>query len=350
VLSARVPIAIDPAVDRGAAVTVRLALAGAPAAPAAEWIAAPPVDAVPGDLDLTAVTVTGGAGGAVLDAAGTVSVPSLLDRSAHLLLTAYRPPLAVPVLLTPDLATAINARPGDPIALGVGTEVVNGRVAGLTPWLPGAPDASGVLADEEVLARALAALADLEPVTDSWWAGGVTDQGTAVARLADAGLPGAVTRDGVAAQLRGGPLRVGLPAVLWLLTATAVGLALTGTALHTAAALESRSVEVARLQGLGVPRRALAAAVLVEHTLLTSVSVVLGALVGGLLTRQLAPSMTVSETGRVPVPAPVAQWPWPAETALVVGLLVGCAAVVVPVAGALVRRAGSAHLRLGDAT
>jgi len=344
------PGGIDPEVATTTAVSVALQLPAGSTGPAVRWSAGALLDAEPGVLTGTSAALTPGAAGATLDVGGQISLPSLSFGPLQLLVTAYQPPLVVPVLLTPDLATAISARPGDPVALVVGNETVSGQVAGLTPWLPGAPDASGVLADGEVLARTLAAFGHLEPVADSWWAGGVADPGTGVAGLAGVGLPGAVTRDGVAAQLRDGPLHVGLPAVLWLLTATAVGLALTGTALHTAAGLGSRSVEVARLQGMGVPRRVVAAAVLVEHALVTSVSVALGAVVGALATRELAPLMTVSETGRVPVPAPVAQWPWPAESVLVVGLLLGCAAVVVPVAAVLVRRAGSAHLRLGDAT
>ncbi|GAB4081027.1 permease [Modestobacter muralis] len=349
-LSLRDPSAVDPAAARGVAVSVQLQLAGGPPdGTAATWTARPPLGSSPGLLDRAGVDLTAGAQDTTFAVRGQVSPAGLLVEQAQLLLTAYPPPPAVPVLLTADLAAAIDARPGDGITLGVGARTVPGRVAGVTPWLPGAPGEPGVLADVEVLARALETTGDLDPLVDSWWATGVADPATAAGRLADAGLPGAVTRAGVAAQLRDGPLRVGLPVVLWLLTAAAVGLALTGTAVHVAAVLESRSVEVARLQGMGVPRRSVAAAVVLEHASVTSVAVLLGAVVGAVAGRVLAPLMTVSETGGVPVPAPVAQWPWPTESVLVAGLLLGCAAVVVPVAGTLVRRAATVHLRLGDA-
>ena len=341
---------VDPALDVAAAVTVQLELAGTPdGAPDADWYARGPVD-VPPVVERPAAALTATGTGATLTVRGDVSLRSLLLEPAQLLVTAYEPPRTVPVLLSRDLADAIGAEVDDEVALQLGGPALIGRVAGVVPYVPSAPSGPGVLADVEALARAMAATGDLRSLTDSWWAGGVAEPAAAAGRLADAGLPGAVTRAAVAAQLRDGPLRVGLPAALWLLVAAAVVLALTGTVVHTVAALEARALEVARLQALGAPRRAVGRAVLVEHTVVTTVAVLLGAGVGALACRFLAPLMTVSDTGAVPVPAPVAQWPWPAEALLVGGLLAGCVALVVPLAGSLVRRAGAEHLRLGDAS
>jgi predicted lysophospholipase L1 biosynthesis ABC-type transport system permease subunit len=341
---------VAPEPERTTTVGVQLRFAGGAGSGAAgTWT----TRSLAGATDLAPQDVTAeladGAPDATLQVGARMSLPDLLQEPATVLATAYAPPAAVPLLLTADLAAAVSVGPGDSVTLGIAAGSVTGRVEGVVPWLPGSPGELGMLADGEVLARALADTGVLDPLVDSWWASGLPDPEGAAARLADAGLPGARTRTAVTTQLRDGPLRVALPVVLWLLTAAAVALALTGTAVHVAAVLGARSVELARLQGMGVTRRSLAAAVLVEHTLVTTVAVGLGAVVGAAAGWYLAPLMTVSDTGAVPVPAPVARWPWPVESLLVGGLLLGCAAVVVPVAVTLVRRAGSAHLRLGDA-
>jgi predicted lysophospholipase L1 biosynthesis ABC-type transport system permease subunit len=155
-----------------------------------------------------------------------------------------------------------------------------------------------------------------------------------------------VSRTERADELRAGPLGVGVPAAAWLLVAASCLLALTGTGLHAAAVLRPRVVEVARLQALGMPRRDVVAALVAEHAVLTSLGVALGALLGALATWQLAPLMTVSDTGALPVPSPAPAWPWFPESVLVAGLVIGCAAVAVPVALVLARRADAAHLRL----
>ena len=290
-------------------------------------------------------TVSPVADGAVLTS--TASVPGAdLRAHVHLLATAAPPPASLPVLLSADVADAAAAEPGDLLTLVVGPVSVDAVVAGVAPYVPSLPEAPGVLTDYQALARAVTALGSTDPLTTSWWVGDVADPAAAVTALADAGLPGAVTAAGLAAELRGGPLRVGLLAAVALLVGAAGALALTGTALHTAAALAARAVEVARLQGLGVPRRALAGALLVEHTAVTTLAIALGTGVGAVAAWLVAPLMTVTERGTAPVPEPLPHWPWPAESLLLAALLVGCAAVAVPIAVLLGRRATAAHLRL----
>jgi len=340
--------AIDPDVPRAAAVTVEVGLAAGGAAGGGDWAVAEP---------LVGAQLAGGADARVDLAGGTatvttraaLSLPDLLLDDAPLLAAAFRPPDAVPVLVSRDLADAVGLVRGDRYDLVVGTTGISAVVAGVVPYVPSVPAGPAVLADADALTRALAAAGDVEPFTDAWWAGDLTDPAAAAVRLAEAGLPGAVTRAELAQQLRTGPLRVGLPVALGLLVAAAVVLALSGTALHVLGALGARAVEVARLQGLGVPRRTVAAALAVQHGAVTSVAVLLGTGLGALAAGVVAPLLTVSPSGAVPVPEPLARWPWPAESLLVVGLLVGSAAVVVPVVVALVRRASAAHLRMDAA-
>lgn len=252
----------------------------------------------------------------------------------------------VPLAVTQDIAQALSLEPGAAFAVDVSGVRVPGRVAAVVPYVPAAPTASAILVDEQALTGALVVGGALRPLTQRWWVP-TDDPGATADLLADAGLV-VQDRTEVAAALRAGPLRVGVVAALLLLVVAAVALALAGTGLDTAATLEPRAVEVARLLGLGVSRRAVFASLMAEHAAVSTVVVAAGVGVGAVVARLLTPLLPVSESGQAPVPPAVPVWPWPAQAALVAVLLVGAAAVAAPAAGALVRRAVAAHLRVGD--
>ena len=153
-------------------------------------------------------------------------------------------------------------------------------------------------------------------------------------------------RAAVAQESANGPLRAAQRAAAALLVIAAVLLALVGTALHTTTALEAREVDVARLRGLGALRRSVLRSVLAEQAVLVGVPVLAGALLGALACWAVAPLLTVSAQGLRPVPAVAVSWPWQAQVATVVLLLLGCAAVVVPLAARAVRRSTIARLRM----
>ncbi|UCN15464.1 hypothetical protein LFM56_03815 [Cellulomonas iranensis] len=284
-------------------------------------------------------------GGAVTVAGRVGLVPAgLLGGPAHLVLTGFPPPDDVPVLLGRDLAASIAAEPGDTYALGLGGTTVVARVVGVVPPRAALPRGATLLADHDALSRAVVAHGPLADVVDAWWLAGAPD--AAAARVDAAGLGAAVTRTGLAAHLRDDPLRIGVQLALWLLVAAAVVLAVTGTLVQTAAALDARAVDVARLQGMGLSRRAVVGTLLVEHGVVSGLVVAAGVAVGALTSFVVGPHLVVSATGEVPVPAPVAVWPWAAQGAVVAVLLVACTAVVVPVTTRLARRATVAHLRM----
>ena len=131
-----------------------------------------------------------------------------------------------------------------------------------------------------------------------------------------------------------------------MLVAAALVMALVGTAVHTASGLEARAVEVARLQGLGLSRRDVVTALLVQHTAVTVLVVGLGAGLGALVSWAVGPLLAVSTGGLPPVPEALFVWPWPVEAGVLLALTVGSALVVVPVTAALVRRATVTHLRM----
>ncbi|WP_369798097.1 FtsX-like permease family protein, partial [Cellulomonas sp. B6] len=287
--------------------------------------------------DGDATTVTGRVG---------LVAGSLVTGPAHLVLAGFAPPPDVPVLLGRDLAASIAAAPGDTYALALGDTTVVARVVGVAPPRAALPRGATILADQDALSRAVVAHGPISGVVDAWWLTDVDDP-AATARLVEAaGLGEPVTRVALAAHLRDDPLRVGVQVALWLLVAAAGVLTVAGTVVQSAAALEARAVDVARLQGMGASRRAVVGTLLVEHGVVSVLVVLAGAAVGAVTAVVVGPRLVVSATGGVPVPVPVAVWPWPAQVAVVGVLLVACTAVVVPVATRLARRATVAHLRM----
>jgi hypothetical protein len=137
---------------------------------------------------------------------------------------------------------------------------------------------------------------------------------------------------------------------LWLLVAAAGVLAVAGTVVQTAAALEARSVDVARLQGMGVPRRAVVSALLVEHGIVNLLVVGAGGAVGWVTSTAVGPLLVVASDGRAPVPSALPQWSWVVEGVVLGVLLLACAGAVLPVAANLVRRATVTHLRMDGAS
>jgi len=206
-----------------------------------------------------------------------------------------------------------------------------------------------MLADSDVLSRSLLGQHGLQPLTDAWWVADPPDARAAANAVTAAELGTATLREVRADQLVAGPLRAPLRAVVLVLVVAALVLALAGTAARVAAELDGRSVEVARMRGMGVPRAGVVRALLLEHGAVTFAAVLTGAVVGALSAWLVGPWLAVSPEGRSPVPPATFRWPWPPEAGLLGALLVGAVAVVVPLTFTAVRRATAAHLRMGVA-
>lgn len=285
-------------------------------------------------------------GRGTLDVSGSINLAGLWGDPT-VVVSPFPSGAVVPLAVTEDIAESLGLEIGQSFVVDVGSVRVLGELAHVVPYLPAARTGSAILVDDEALARTLVLAGRPEPQSDRWWVS-ADDPAAAVAGLTAARVGTLQTRAEVAAALDG-PLRVGVRAALLVLVVAAVALALMGTGLDTAAALEARAVEVARLQGLGVSRRATLASLLAEHATVTAVVVTAGGVVGAGVARLVGPLLAVSETGQAPVPAARVVWPWPLEAGLLVALLLGSAAVAAPAAWALVRRAAAAHLRVGDA-
>jgi predicted lysophospholipase L1 biosynthesis ABC-type transport system permease subunit len=202
-----------------------------------------------------------------------------------------------------------------------------------------------VLADVDLLSRALLASGDLSPVADAWWVG--DPWGGAGDRVAALGLGAVSTRSGTAEELTAGPLRVLYPVTLVALVPVALLLVLAGTALAVTGDVRARALELARLRALGLRRRDVRRGLLAQHGALLVVLVTLGASVGWACTRLLAPLLIRSDTGGEPVPGVRTLWPWASEGPLLAAYALGCVGVAAVVVLRRARRADTAHLRLG---
>lgn len=347
VVGSEVDVLSLPLEGRPLDVTVTLGAAGTRVvAPADGWSGAVATDS--SDLLRTPGDVTVRQDGAAATLAGRVSLVAagLVTGPAHLVLAGFAPPTDVPVLLRDDLATALAAEAGDTLGLDLGGTTVVARVVGVAPGGAALPRGASLLADHDALTRAVAVQGPLGDLVDAWWFAGDVDPEAVAAQATAAGLGDAETRRDLAAHLRDDPLRIGVQLALWLLVAAALVLAVAGTVVQTAAALEARAVDVARLQGMGASRRDVVSTLMVEHGVVSVLVVAAGAVVGAVTAVVVGPRLVVSATGGVPVPAPVAVWPWAAQSVVLVVLLVACTAVVAPVAARLARRATVAHLRM----
>ncbi len=87
---------------------------------------------------------------------------------------------------------------------------------------------------------------------------------------------------------------------------------------------------------------------LAEHLLLLLPLTLVGTLVGAAPTVLVGPHLVRSDVGAAPVQAPVVAWPWPAELALVGGLVLGILVVTWGLTAAPGPRSEPSRLRTGE--
>ncbi|SDG24094.1 FtsX-like permease family protein [Klenkia brasiliensis] len=269
-----------------------------------------------------------------LQLTGRLFPTGLAVTPERVVLTPQPAPSALPVVLSGGLAGDLGLGDGDTVSLTVGDAAVRAQLVGTVPDVPSVPGAPGVLADAGTLTRVLLAAGELPGPPQAWWVGGPRP---------GAALPGAVTRTGLADELRTGPLQVGLPTALALVAVGGALLASTGAVLQAAAVRSGGRAEAARLLGLGVPRRTVRGVVVARHVAGTVVAVLLGAVVGAVGTVLVAPAASGAA-----VPAATVQTPWVTWAVVAAGLALVGSAVVLPVARALVRVDVPAVLREGS--
>ncbi|MEU7832784.1 FtsX-like permease family protein [Nonomuraea sp. NPDC049129] len=324
-----------------------------PEAPASTGVAsgspwsATSVEPAPGQLGDPAVALARTPAGVQLKMTTTVGLKGPPDAARTLVATAFPATGPVPVAVSTRFADEVGARRGSRLNLTVGLTPVPVRVTEVLPTVPAAPGAAAILADSDVLSRALVVSGNLDFPVDAWWVGNPTRADAAV-RVAALRLGAVTTRASETARLTGGPLRAGLPAALRLLVPATVLLLLAGVVLHVTFDLRTRALEVARLRGLGMTRREVRAVLLGQHVGVLLPLLAAGAAVGALATRVVAPLLVRSETGAVPVPAALPVWPWVTEVGLLALLLAGCTLAVTAVVVVQARRVDVAYLRVAS--
>jgi predicted lysophospholipase L1 biosynthesis ABC-type transport system permease subunit len=294
-----------------------------------------------------AVAITSTAAGTQVRMTTTVRLDGPPDAARQLVVSAFPDPGPVPVAVSTRFADEVGAHPGTQLSLTIGGTSVGVRVTQVLPAVPSAPGAAAILADLDVLSRALVVSGNLDLDADAWWVGHPT-RADAADRATALHLGNVTTRVAEAARRTAGPLRAGLPAALRLLVPAAALLLLAGVVLHVTCDLRLRALEVARLRGLGMSRREIRRMLLAQHAGVMLPLLAAGAAVGALTSRIVAPLLVRSDTGAAPVPAALPRWPWTAEAALLVLLVAGCALAVSVVVGVQARHADVAHLRVAS--
>jgi predicted lysophospholipase L1 biosynthesis ABC-type transport system permease subunit len=264
---------------------------------------------------------------------------------ADVLVTVLPVPPVVPVAVSQDLVDAVGAKLGDELAALVGDTSLRLEVTAVVPDVPSAPGQVAVLADIDTVSRALIDAGSLDPVVDAWWFSSGPEDTVSALRAAQLGT--VTTRDGVAAELARGPLRVAVPTTLLVLMALAMALFLAAVALVVGADRSRASPVVAVLRAVGASRRDTARLQLAEHLVLLLPLTVVGALGGAVATVLVGPHLVRSDVGAAPVPTPVVAWPWPGELAVVGGLVLAVLVVTRVLTSLLVSRSDPSRLREG---
>ncbi|WP_250008195.1 FtsX-like permease family protein [Actinoplanes sp. M2I2] len=296
-----------------------------------------------GQLDDPQITATGSR----LRLSSAVSFADTAPSARILVATAFADPGPVPVVVSRQFATAVGARRGSEISFAVDQTPVRAVVVGVVPQVPSAPGAAALLADLDLLTRAMAVRGNVDLPVSAWWVGHPAAP-DAAARADGLGLGTVTTRAAEAERLSGSPVRASFPAVLRVLIVAAVVLLLGGVLLQVTCDMQARAVEVARLRGLGVSRRGIRAALLGEQAAVVLPLLAAGAGVGALATHLVAPLLIRSDTGATAVPAAVAHWPWASEILLLVALVAACGLAAGAAVLVQVSRADAAHLRVAS--
>ncbi|NPD06151.1 FtsX-like permease family protein [Nocardioides sp. zg-1308] len=293
-----------------------------------------------------AVSVEPTGAGTELRASLGINLAYYAYTGADVLASAFPTPPHVPVVVSQDLVDAVGARVGDELSALVGDAVLLLRVTAVVPTVPSAPGQVAVLADADMLSRALIDVGRLDPVVDGWWVG--RPPAATAPALRSLGLGEVTVRQDVADQLAQGPLRVTVPTTLLALVAVAVVMLAAAVGLVRSAERQRRSSEVVRLRALGLSRRDARRLLVAEHLAFFVPLVLVGTLVGLLAAVSLGPHLVRSDLGAAPVPAAVATWSWATELLLVGGLVLVTLVLTAGLAAAHVRRSDPAQLRAGD--
>ncbi|WP_406450157.1 ABC transporter permease [Streptomyces sp. NBC_00876] len=201
-----------------------------------------------------------------------------------------------------------------------------------------ARDGGALLLDLRSLGRVFAERPNARLTATEWWLStepGRTAQVAAALREQPDTDPVQVqVRDEVARELVSDPLGAGPQSALLAVAVIAAALAAVGFAVAAVGSQRERSAEFAVLRALGTPRRRLARMTAAEQGVLIAIALLVGGVLGAVLTRAVVPLIVLTGQAAQPVPAVLVQLP----AGQVAVLLAGVAALPLLIVAALALR------------
>jgi hypothetical protein len=253
----------------------------------------------------------------------------------------------VEAVATDDFLTAAGARTGEELDVPFGGSAVPVRIVKSVRALPttedpGAGNTSGgaLLVDLRSVNRALEERYGESVAPTEWWLrtepGASAQVAAELRERPDVEPSQVVVRDEVAERLRDDPFGAGPEAAFAAASVVAAALAAVGFAVSTAGSLRERGAEFALLRALGAPRRQLARMVAAEQGVLVALALVVGVVLGAVLTRAVLPLIVLTSRATRPVPEVLVQLPLGRVAFLLAALVVAPLIVT----GVLVLRRG----------
>jgi ABC-type antimicrobial peptide transport system permease subunit len=248
-------------------------------------------------------------------------------RTSAFSLVGWKPTQSVMAVLPESFATRYQVQPGSILSLATQGSEVKVQIGTGVPVIPGAATAPeleamrfglaanaavkpSIVVDQYELARVFAEAGLAGPVVDEWWVDVPVGSGLAYEKAhAVKNGQASFSSDELGLQLQQAPLRVGTQAALWVSIVAGALLAAIGFAMHVAATLRSRRIELAQLRAVGLTRRGVLGLVAFESMLLCALGIVFGVAIGILLAYLVGPLVTVSRSGVAPVPSVIVHVP-----------------------------------------
>ncbi|RFU88294.1 ABC transporter permease [Streptomyces triticagri] len=248
-----------------------------------------------------------------------------------------------------------GAEVGATVEVPLGSRTVPAKVVEAVDSLPtmtagggagGTGDGGGLLLDLRTVNESLVAKGELGLAPTEWWLHTSAADADRVAadlrKRPDTDPEQVVVRSEIADELRDDPLGAGPQSALLAVAAAAAALAAVGFAVSAAGSLRERAAEFGVLRALGTPPGRLARLIAVEQGLLVSLALLVGLVLGALLTRAVVPLIVLTPDAAQPVPSVLVELP----VGRVLALLAGVAAVPLLIVAALALRRGDPAVSL----
>lgn len=243
--------------------------------------------------------------------------------------------------------------PGGPVKVKIvgalrGIPTTGPGAAALDPAAKPATDGGALLVDLRAVNRVLATRPDAAFPPTEWWLfterGAAAEVAAALRDRAEIDPTQIQVRDEIAEDLHDDPLGAGPQSALLAVALVAAALAAVGFAVGAVGTLRERSAEFAVLRALGAPRRQLARLLAVEQSLLIGLGLLIGLVLGAVLTRAVVPLIVLTGQATQPAPSVLVELPLGRVALLVAG--VAAAPVLIVAALAMRRGDPAAALRV----